>query len=353
MKDDPSILIAAHTDADARFVARFLAEEFHNVHVSTRPDCAADDFDTHLPSVVILSFDKIEVAQRYYAGLYRSSKAVHARPHRTIVLCGRQDVWRVYELCKNGHFDDYVLFWPVTNDGPRLVMAVRHGLKLLGKTSPEAVTPGQLVAHARQIAALEPSLAEFARRFAHEVDRTSAAASAAEQMAGGDFGQRFHSVGESIDALCRAAQELASAMGPQLQAARTMRELAERVRPRVLAVDDDAFQRTLITQLLAHARIDLTCASSGAQALAALWKERPDLVLMDVDLPDLDGVEVTRRMKSVQAFADIPVIIVTGHSQRAVVLESLKAGAADFMVKPLVRATLLEKLKAFLPGCVA
>ena len=58
-------------------------------------------------------------------------------------------------------------------------------------------------------------------------------------------------------------------------------------------------------------------------------------------------------MKSVQAFADIPVIIVTGHSQRAVVLESLKAGAADFMVKPLVRATLLEKLKGFLPGCVA
>jgi CheY-like chemotaxis protein len=352
LKDDPPILIAAHNDADARFVASVLAAEFHNVHLSTKPENAAADFEKHLPAIVILSFERVEAAQRYYGGLYRSSKIVHTVPHRTIVLCGRPELRRVYELCRTGHFDDYVLFWPTTHDAPRLAMAVHHGMSLIATASAEAVTPGQLAAQARHIAGLEPQLAEFARRFAQEVDRTSAAATATEQMAGGAFRRRFGTLGESVDALCRAAQELALAMGPQLQAARTMRELAARVRPSVLAVDDDAFQRTLLRQFLADARIDLTCASSGAQALAALWKARPDLVLMDVDLPDLDGVEVTRRLKSLHAFADIPVIIITGHSQRSVVMESLKAGAVDFMVKPLIRATLIEKLEAYVPGSV-
>lgn len=350
MKDDPSILIAADTDANARFVARLLAEEFRVLHVSTRPEQAVADFEQHRPSVVILSFSRVDAAQRYYTGLYQASRLVHAVPHRTIVLTGSHDLWRVYELCRKGDFDDYVLFWPATNDGPRLTMAVHHALHVLERASPDAVTPGQLAAHARYVASLEPNLAEFARRFATEVDNTSAAASAAERAVGSEFLHHFSGLGESVDALCRAAQTLASALGAQLQAARTMSELATLVRPRVLAVDDEAFQRTLLGQLLSGTNIDLTCASSGIQALSLLWKVRPDLVLMDVDLPDLNGVELTRRFKSVQAFAHVPVIIITGHSQRAIVLETLKAGAVDFMVKPFVRATLLEKLEAFLPG---
>jgi len=69
---------------------------------------------------------------------------------------------------------------------------------------------------------------------------------------------------------------------------------------------------------------------------------------MDIELPDISGVEVTRRMKSVEQFADIPVVMITGHSERHLVVDSLKAGAADFVVKPFDKTTLLAKLRRLL-----
>src|SRR6202035_2095106 len=104
--------------------------------------------------------------------------------------------------------------------------------------------------------------------------------------------------------------------------------------------------------LLKGTKAKLICASTGAQALHSMAIRRPDLVLMDIDLPDVNGMEVMRRLKSVEPLADIPVIMVTRRSQRTVVMEGIRAGAADFMVKPLQRATLLHKLEAYLPGSV-
>ncbi|MGV2288709.1 response regulator [Trinickia sp. YCB016] len=361
MKTSPSILVATHASADADLVARLLADEFDNVQLSTKPEYAVSDFEKHLPSILILSFDTLEEAERYYLGLYRLSKVIHTVPHKTIILCNKDDLWRVYDLCKKQQFDDYVLFWPATNDAPRLRMAVHHAARLLEPLAPDAVMPGQLAAQARRMAALEPKLAEFTRHFAQEIDSTSAAARAAERAldaANGhvpnpaDLRRQFQSVGASVEALRRVIGDLTSAIAPQLEAARTMSGLAERMRPVVLAVDDDDFQRKLLQKLLTGAKVDLAWAASGTEALAMMWKQRPDLVLMDVELPDLNGVEVTRRLKAVEQFAEIPVIITTGHSQKAIVMESLTAGAADFLVKPFDRAHLLDKLRTFLPGSV-
>jgi CheY-like chemotaxis protein len=359
MKTGPSILVATHASADAELVARLLGDEFDNVRMSTKPEFAVSDFEKHLPSILILSFDTLVEAERYYLGLYRLSKVIHTVPHKTIILCNKDDLWRVYDLCKKQQFDDYVLFWPATNDAPRLRMAVHHAARLLEPLAPDAVMPGQLAAQARRMAALEPKLAEFTKQFAQEIDNTGAATRAAERALDvaqttnpDDLRRQFRSVGASVEALRRVIGDLTSAIAPQLEAARTMGGLAERMRPVVLAVDDDDFQRKLLHKQLAGAKVDLAWAASGAEALAMMWKQRPDLVLMDVELPDFNGVEVTRRLKSVEQFAEIPVIITTGHSQKAIVMESLTAGAADFLVKPFDRAHLLDKLRMFLPGSV-
>jgi len=65
---------------------------------------------------------------------------------------------------------------------------------------------------------------------------------------------------------------------------------------------------------------------------------------MDVALPDLDGVEITRRLKASPKMAAIPVVMITGHSERQILAASLKAGAVDFLVKPFDRELLLQKL---------
>jgi CheY-like chemotaxis protein len=111
---------------------------------------------------------------------------------------------------------------------------------------------------------------------------------------------------------------------------------------------NDEFQHKLLRQLLAAAELELAFATSAIEALAALRRSRPDLILMDVNLPDIDGVEATRRIKSVEQFASIPVIMISGDSEKDKVVDCLKAGASAFVVKPLDKTTLLAKLRKFL-----
>ena len=119
-------------------------------------------------------------------------------------------------------------------------------------------------------------------------------------------------------------------------------------KPVVLMVEDDEFQQKLLARLVAGQDIQVVFASTGEQAQQKMWEYKPSLVLMDVGLPDTSGVEATRKIKAIAQFAHVPIVMVTGHSERQVVVESLKAGAIDFLVKPFDKSTLLEKLRLLL-----
>ena len=88
----------------------------------------------------------------------------------------------------------------------------------------------------------------------------------------------------------------------------------------------------------------LIFASSGFEALKIMRKTQPDLVLIDVMMPDMDGIETTQHLKAAPQFAKIPVIMITGKSKGQVVIDSRKAGAIDFVVKPFDPATLIAKI---------
>ena len=71
---------------------------------------------------------------------------------------------------------------------------------------------------------------------------------------------------------------------------------------------------------------------------------RPDLILMDFQMPGINGVETTRRLRAIGSLASVPVIMLTGNSDGNAVVESIKAGACDFIVKPFDKDTLLAKI---------
>ena len=121
-------------------------------------------------------------------------------------------------------------------------------------------------------------------------------------------------------------------------------------RPRLLVVNDDLFQCKLLVKLLPPGEYELSFAHSAAEAFDALRKSRHDLILMDVVLPDLDGVEITRRLKVQLQYASLPIVMITGHSDRQVVADSLRAGAVDFVVKPFDKQTLCSKVNKYLRG---
>lgn len=386
MSKDTRILVASDVRGDADLVCKLLREEFGNVMGSTHAQRAVHDFEQHRPEVLVLAFNSLEKSERYYLGLYRLSTLAHGMVHRTIILCSKDELQRVYALCRQQHFDDYVLFWPLTHDAPRLPMAVHQAARQLAATSGGEPSVAEFAAQARRLVTLESLLEKYALSGGERLDAATRSLQHAQQSIGlaldgfsqqlsrGEFDaivtvkdalglQREFSrlksgeIATELNAMSAAVQPmrdwagaLTQDLAPQLETARALQTLAERVRPLVLLVDDDEFQHHLLGTLLKRENIELACAASGAQALASLRQRRPDLILMDVGLPDIDGVEVTRRIKAIDQYAAVPIVMITGQSDKDVVVQSVKVGAADFVVKPFNQEKLLVKIRHHLNG---
>ncbi len=375
------ILVASDAVSDAALVRKLLGNEFEDIAISTNAELVLRDFEKCRPDVLVLAFDALENAQDYYLGLYRQSTLIHALPHRTIVLCGKNELQRTYELCRSEEFDDYVLFWPMVHDAPRLCMAIHNALRqLAADRSPRA---SEFAAQTRRIAELETLLDQSLKRGLGHIATASDSLAQTQQESTSAQQQFLNRLTDGLhpdwfevkdrDAFLRDVERfqaeqaklhahalaavrpvrewaagIQDALAPQLASVRALQALADLLRPQVLAVDDDEFQLQLLRRMFADAEFGLTCVGSGAEALASLRKHRPDLVLMDFHLPGMDGVEVTRRLKAAEQFRDIPVVMITGNSGKEVVVKSLQAGAIDFLVKPFNRDTLLAKIHSLL-----
>jgi cyclic di-GMP phosphodiesterase len=115
-------------------------------------------------------------------------------------------------------------------------------------------------------------------------------------------------------------------------------------RPLILVVDDDAANLELLTRMLTRADYRVETASDGEEGLAALAAHPPDVVVLDVQMPRLNGFEVCRRIKHHPATRLIPVVLVTGLHERPHRLEGIDAGADDFLSKPFDRAELRARI---------
>ncbi|PTV96662.1 response regulator receiver modulated diguanylate cyclase [Rhodobacter aestuarii] len=117
---------------------------------------------------------------------------------------------------------------------------------------------------------------------------------------------------------------------------------------KVLIVDDVATNRIVLKVKLSGARYETIQAGTGAQALRLVAQESPDLILLDVQLPDMSGIDVCRRLKSDPATAHLPVIVVTAFPTPEIRLEALRSGADDFITKPFEELTLLARLRSLM-----
>ena len=103
---------------------------------------------------------------------------------------------------------------------------------------------------------------------------------------------------------------------------------------RVLSIEDHDIVARLIRCVLASAEIETTIANSGGHGLAAARGSKFDLILLDVDLPDMSGFEVCRRLKQEDALKHIPVVFVSGQQDPEYSQEASRLGAVDYIVKP-------------------
>jgi CheY-like chemotaxis protein len=118
-------------------------------------------------------------------------------------------------------------------------------------------------------------------------------------------------------------------------------------RKKILIVDDTEWNRDLLVQLLED-DYDLVQAVNGEEGVKKTLAEKPDLILMDLGMPVMDGWEATRRIKANGELKHIPIIAVTSHAMVGDEIQAREAGCDDYVPKPIDETELLEKMKRLL-----
>ncbi len=114
---------------------------------------------------------------------------------------------------------------------------------------------------------------------------------------------------------------------------------------RVLAVDDDASVCEFYETALRLGGYDVECAPSAAKARDVLGKRRPDIILMDIMMPDQDGISFTRELRADAKTSDIPIIVISGLADAGTLNDALLFGAVDYLVKPVEIDALKGKIE--------
>lgn len=117
---------------------------------------------------------------------------------------------------------------------------------------------------------------------------------------------------------------------------------------KVLVIDDDLVVEKLVTTLLQSRSYNVITASDGVKGLEKAKNECPDLILLDIVMPIMDGYEVCDELKKDKDTKEIPIIMLTSEESREAIKSAYQAGANDYIVKPIILTMLLTKIDKFL-----
>jgi CheY-like chemotaxis protein len=382
-----SILVASDNVGDAVLVKRLLGDAFDNVRTASPVPDPVACFEEAMPDIVVLAFDQLDKAQAFCQTVRHKSQSAHSHPHRTITLCTKDALRQAFTACHAGTFDDYVLFWPLAQDGLRLHMSIHIALRELAAQGQAGPAPAELAHQVRRLTEIRDSVESRIAQGSKEITRTDAMMTQASdridaafdamsaRLAGGDGAELLaqadtqgiagaitrlkeevrrplRQARQAMEPLSDWASALRADVQPLVHSVRTLTTMARMAKPLVLIVDDNEALRLTIGRMLESNDYHVDHAESGVHAINAVRRRRPDVILMDLSMPQMDGLQATLRIKSFPQYADVPIIMVTGRSDGAAVRDSLRAGVSDFIVKPVHSAALLRKLAKVLqqPG---
>lgn len=117
----------------------------------------------------------------------------------------------------------------------------------------------------------------------------------------------------------------------------------------ILVVDDDAMNLRIVEMMLGK-QFRVSCVTSGAEAMEFLKESRPNLILLDLCMPEMDGFEVIERLKTEEMYRSIPVVFLTGEDDPEMEKQGLEKGALDFITKPFVKDVVLQCVNRILGG---
>ena len=129
-----------------------------------------------------------------------------------------------------------------------------------------------------------------------------------------------------------------------------MEEIAKGLPKKILVVDDNQDSRELVVKVLKNKGYVMVEAVDGEEAVEKAVAEKPDLILLDISIPKLNGYEVTRVLKSREEFKSIPVVALTAHAMKGDRTKALEAGCEGYITKPINVRELAAQVKSFIRG---
>ena len=118
--------------------------------------------------------------------------------------------------------------------------------------------------------------------------------------------------------------------------------------PKILIVEDNEENRDSLSRRLQRRGFEVVMADGGKLGVSMAQSEKPDLILMDMNMPDLDGWEATRQIKAIEGFGEVSVLALTAHALAGDKERALEAGCADYHTKPIDFPKLLAQIEALL-----
>jgi CheY-like chemotaxis protein len=380
-RDERQILIVSDDAEEVRVVRELLQRDFSNLMSADSEEAGLHLFQEKLPAVLILVFQEMVKSERFYLMLYRQCETIREIPHQTLLLCKSNESEAAFSLCRNKTFDDYLINRPM-HDPYRLRLAVHQALlRQSGHTASASVhrqlshigsdlrhldtfvskaLEGGQAHHTESINAFR----EFASRLTRELDQferhvnNAARGGAAKAIESSGLRKQFDELRrDHVEPAARQVEvKLHDAQQWAKQFDQDYREHVVKVTshdfppapPEVMLVDDDEIYREMLGCMLEEAGLRLTLADSGETALDEMRKRRPDIVLLDYNMPVLDGAETLERMKADPVLREIPVIMLSSTCTREIMLEVSRSGAASFIVKPSNRPTILARINSLL-----
>lgn len=306
------VMILSDSQALADTLETQLQEVFKHLDLSIhyKPEVVAKRFIQRQCDVVVLAYHELNHAIRVrdeIAKLHQPSD----KPFHAIVLCNKETVFKAYELSKKRFFYDYVVFWPLGFDPYRLIMSVHQAIDDLGYNADIQAQRLELESRRQRVQAISRLVEQLL---------TDQKAKKAE-----------------LERMIRAAFKKLI-MPSQFEKTSTEEQ------HRILVIDDDEFQCIMLRKILEEASFQVHTVTSGREGLDYLEKSKADIILLDVMMPELSGIDTLRQLKNNPELAGIPVIMVSGRHEKEVVLDCIMLGAINYIVKPVSKEVLLSHL---------
>lgn len=372
MKSNKSILLVTDNKVDANDISDLLKTLDLEIVVAIDDETAVQAFEKHRPQLLLCARENVRDNEHLYLDLYRNCEQIHAIPHQTILLCKINEAKIAYELCRRGIFTDYVVDKP-RHDIFRLRLSVEQMLarfelsqqqRELGREfsragdkarsladSVEIVrAKGQSIAadSATKLQALSENvmqeMASIVSQFkADEVPDVLEKLDPEKlqkmiALAGQDVNNNINSLNKALDDVSGGHKE---AFG----------ELLATIKPipaTIVVIDDNkAFAKT-IGDILSGEGYRVLLSHDARHGIGTVAHQHPDLILMDIMMSGMDGLEATSLLKAAPQLKDIPIIMLSGKNDRDIVMRLKEVGANGFISKPTKAPLILDKVAKML-----